>query len=189
VRRIGGSRGPSLDGRRGAVRIRVSPSRAHTLNKTLRWSLPLLLVVLALVWWWQQPDHYDYAAAFEDLARRQPQIVSVPALAGADAERVAVLLGPPTQCERSAYGENCRYRTANADIAFIDGKADWITLSGFDDVKPGAEALALLGLEPAPADSQSDTEMRWQDTQGLREILLVHNASEIRYVRIKTSTP
>ena len=86
-------------------------------------------------------------------------------------------------------GENCRYRTGNADIAFIDGKADWITLFGFGDIAPGIDALSLLGLEPMPADSQSDTEMRWRDTQGLREILLVHDASRIRYARIKTSTP
>ena len=160
------------------------------MKKNLRWSLPLLLLaVLAAVWWWCRPDNYDYAAAFENLARGQPEILSVPALAGADAERVAVLLGPPTGCERSAYGENCRYRTGDADIAFIDGKADWITLFGFGDIAPGIDALSLLGLEPMPADSQSDTEMRWRDTQGLREILLVHDASRIRYARIKTSTP
>lgn len=159
------------------------------MNKTLRWSLPLLLVILALVWWWRQPDRSDDAAAFENLARLQPQIVSVPALAGADAERVATLLGAPMQCDRSAYGENCRYRTGKADIAFIDGKADWITLSGFGEVAPGADALALLGLEPKPPDSRSDTEMRWRDSQGLHEILLVHQGSRIRYIRIKTRTP
>ena len=61
-------------------------------------------------------------------------MLDVHAFAGKAQADVAKVLGAPSRKEKSKYGPKLSYRDGKVEVVFIDGKADWITVSGMSGV-------------------------------------------------------
>jgi len=157
-----------------------------------------LVVLAAAALWLLRKDDFDYEAAFETPPeigdsggpRDGAVILAIPAIAGKPREQAEQVLGTPEQCEDSLYSTRCRYARASTEVVYIDGKADWITVSGFhDDWMLDAQTLPALGLPVAEPQSMSQRVGTWRDLAGLKEVNLVGDSHRVQYARIKALTP
>lgn len=118
------------------------------------------------------------------------ETISVSALAGASEPDVARQLGQASRCEPSKYGRKCFYTGDAVEIMFIDGAADWFTVTP-QNVAYSPSSLGQLGLPrgQAPAFS-NDQVMRWTGLGGLREVSAFSDSNGgVRYFYIKAKSP
>lgn len=124
---------------------------------------------------------------FAGLAQAAP-VVDVTKIAGKSENEVAKYLGKPSSCGKSKQGKKCQYNKGETEIVFIQGKADWITVEGIDQIPFTNAALVALGLKEAgPAFSNNFTK-RWERIEDLREVSLFKGASSSDYAYIKVTT-
>jgi hypothetical protein len=163
-----------------------------------RFALPAVVVLVAAVaaaLWWsgragrEAGDDYDYAAAFESLdpASRAP-LFRIAEVAGRPEAEVAAVLGPPWQCESSRYSRRCRYAPGATEVVYIDGKADWLTVTALGDAPLDDQLLMRIGLQPAPAGTASDQERVWLTLGGLREVRAYGTPDRAQFLRIKVKS-
>ncbi|WP_028081414.1 hypothetical protein [Solimonas soli] len=151
-----------------------------------------LLLAIAGGWfyWHRQHDGFDYEAVFERAgadAGGTATLVDLKAIAGKDRNAVRDLLGEPQRCETGEFSERCRY--ARAEITYIAGKADWITVTMGGDMQPLLpQTLAALGLPVRDPDEVNEHENIWRDLAGYREVRLVGGDQGAIYARIKVAT-
>ena len=115
-------------------------------------------------------------------------VVDVTKIAGKSENDVATYLGKPISCGSSKYGKKCQYEKGQTEIVFIQGKADWITVEGADNIPFSKIALGSLGLKEARPSFTNDFTLRWEAIQGLREVSLFKGSSSSDYVYIKVKT-
>ncbi|WNO10281.1 hypothetical protein [Teredinibacter sp. KSP-S5-2] len=94
-------------------------------------------------------------------------LVDVPSIVGKNKSEVSALIGEPGSCENTEQGEQCAYAQAELQIAFINNKADWMTVEGVDHLPFNSIAMENLGLNLGSPSSSSDYEIRWENTGGL----------------------
>lgn len=143
---------------------------------------------LGLWWWLARSDGFDYEAAFENLPE-SADIAAAPvrlgAFAGKRRDEAEAVVGKPYDCEQSLYSERCRY-PQGVEIVYIDGRADWITVSlGYGRHPLAAETLQQLGIPAAPPQQADAHRLRWNQLPGLRELELVGDDNGAMYARIK----
>ena len=158
--------------------------------------LPAVIVVLlAVVAGWlllhRQGDDFDYEAAFErpsaDSAAAPAALLDIATIAGKNREAVREVLGEPQRREPAEFSERCRY--GRAEITYIAGKADWITVPmGYGSYPLTADALAALGLPVRDPDEVNEHENVWHTLAGYREVRLVGGDQGAIYARIKVAT-
>lgn len=115
-------------------------------------------------------------------------IVDLPAIAGKSAIEVARMLGQPSGQEKTKHGPKMLYRAGKVEVVFINGKADWITVSELGAHAFGAETLAQLGLKPVPPTFQSSFELRWEPCGPFQSVSLFAANGQADYAYIKTSS-
>lgn len=150
-------------------------------------------IVLAIsglgFWWWlARSDDFDYEAAFENLPETA-ELVAAPVplgdFAGKPRSEAESVVGKPYDCDQSLYGERCRY-PQGIEIVYVDGRADWITVSfGYGRHPLAPETLQQLGLAVAPQQQTNPHRLRWTQLPGLRELELVGDDNGAIYARIK----
>jgi hypothetical protein len=119
-----------------------------------------------------------------------PPILDVPKVVGRSRDQVAEMIGPPVSCEDVKEGTKCIYDQVGTEIVFIDGKADWITVSRLGDARFESATLARLGLEPSNASFASEAVMRWSEHEGLLEVsLFPGQGGAVDYALVKAYTP
>lgn len=149
----------------------------------------LLAAALGVVLWLgRQPNEgaYDYAAAFEQIESpsKLDVIVDVPGIAGQPRAQVEQVLGRPQRCERSLYGERCRY--PRVEIVYVDGKADWLTvLFAYGRYPLEAATLSAIGLPVTAPDSNAAYELRWATLGGYPLVQLVGDENGATFLRVK----
>jgi hypothetical protein len=154
--------------------------------------LAALAVIALAAWLWHRArsDSFDYEAAFEATESDAASVlIDVPRVAGKTVDEVQAVLGAPESCVDALHSRVCRYRTARAEIQFINGKADWISVSGWPEVDVEAAALKRLGLAADAPTEQTETELIWRDWSGYKEVRLVSADGRVFYARIKVATP
>lgn len=115
-------------------------------------------------------------------------LIDVLKVVGKNPLQVSEVLGTPTGCAESKYGRKCAYSIAETEIVFINGKADWITVNGIDNVPFDNEVLTSLGIKPkAPVFKNSFT-LRWTSIQGLKEVTVFKGVKNSDYAYIKALT-
>jgi len=157
----------------------------------------LLIVAVAGGWLLSRPnevsptagDAYDYAAAFESLdpSSRAP-LFRIADVAGRDETGVAAVLGPPWQCASSRYSRRCSYAPGATEIVYIDGKADWLTVTALGDAPLDEQLLMRIGLQPTPPGTASDEELQWTSLGGLREVRAHGTPERAQFLRIKVKS-
>lgn len=115
-------------------------------------------------------------------------ILDIPALVGKTKAEVSEVIGSPTSCSTSKYGEKCQFEKAETEVVFIKGKADWITVEGLDEEPFSDSTIELLGFKPhKPTFSNSFTK-RWEPLEGLKSVSLFKGTNKSDYAYIKAYT-
>lgn len=115
-------------------------------------------------------------------------VLDVPKIAGQSKDTVKQLLGEPKECNPNKYGEKCDYQPMSAEIVFIDGKADWMTVNELESADYDKSTLTLMGLEPSEPDFSNENVMKWKNKQGLLEVSLFPQGKKVFYAYIKAKT-
>ena len=154
-----------------------------------------LLSLSALVYWlvWgravEHTDDYDYAAAFESLdPGSTAPLFRIADVAGKAEADVAAVLGPSMGCESSLHSRRCRYAPGATEIVYIDGKADWLTVTALGEAPLDDALLQRIGLKAAKAASANDEERVWSGLSGLREVRAYGTPERAQFLRIKVKS-
>lgn len=115
-------------------------------------------------------------------------IVNVLKIAEKTESDVSAYLGKPSSCGKSKYGKKCQYQKGETEIVFINGKADWITIEGIDQVPFSKSALSAIGLKEARSSFSNNFTLRWNSIQGLMEVSIFKGESTSDYAYIKAKT-
>ena len=115
-------------------------------------------------------------------------LIDVVKVVGKNQNQVTAILGKPTNCSKSKYGQKCFYSIAETEIVFINGKADWITIEGIDNVPFNRNALRSIGIAPVKPSFKNNFTLRWSSIQGLKEVSLFKGVTNSDYVYIKAFT-
>ena len=115
-------------------------------------------------------------------------------LAGRSENDVAQGLGKPVGGEQTKYGPKLTYALASGatiEIVYINGMADWITMTP----RPGkaipftAAAIEGIGFHPATPTFTSPDVIRWDNIQGLRQVSLhAGQGGTVGYFYVKVKT-
>jgi hypothetical protein len=127
------------------------------------------------------------------LAGANSPLVDIPLIAGKDEATVAKLLGKPIGSEKSKYGPQKTYKLTSGGevkVVYIQGKADWITVSPSPNVPVafGPEAIRMLGLAPTTPSFLSPANIRWSNVNGLLEISIFPAGQNVFYWYTKART-
>lgn len=117
------------------------------------------------------------------------EAIPVPALVGANEADAARRLGQASRCEPSKYGRKCFYKGDAVEIMFIDGAADWFTVTPEKAAYPPS-SLDQLGLPHGQAPAFSNDQVtRWTNLGGLHEVSVFPDGmGNVRYFYIKAKT-
>jgi len=126
--------------------------------------------------------------AFFSAASFSSALIDVMSIVGKTQVQIADILGTPTGCSKSKYGQKCSYAKAEIEIVFIKGKADWITIEGIDNVPFNSDALKSLGLSAKTPIFSNNFTMKWVLIQGLKEVTIFKGAKNSDYAYIKSFT-
>jgi len=127
-------------------------------------------------------------ALVADSALASEIVFDVQAIAGKSKQEVASVLGKPSSCSPSKYGEKCSYEKGTSEIVFIKGKADWITVEALDSVQYSENAIMPLGFKAAKPSFKNEFTIRWERVQGLLEVSVFPTGSTVDYAYVKVST-
>jgi hypothetical protein len=111
--------------------------------------------------------------------------IDIPSIANKTKSEVSVLLGDPSSCAQSKYGEKCQYSKGETEIVFINGKSDWITVEAIDSIPFTPSALKSIGLTESPPSFKNDFTMRWSGISGFLEVSIFKGSSNSDYAYIK----
>lgn len=171
------------------------------MSSKARWfgvAVALIAIGGAIAWFVHRPPAgtvagYDYATAFEllDTSAGAP-VLKLADVAGKTSEAVRAALGAPMYCEDSLYSHRCRYQPGDTEIVFIDGRADWITVTHLGDTPLKPEILNRIGLATTVPTEQHDGELVWSGLSGLHEVRAESEAGgedRVEFIRVKVRTP
>lgn len=109
-------------------------------------------------------------------------------VAGMGQQAVEGVLGKPTSIQSTKHGPKLVFAGGMLEIVFINGKADWITLTPKASVTYGPQALAMLGL-PAIRPTSGDAKViRWEPCGQLASVSIFSAGDKVGYFYIKVST-
>ena len=115
-------------------------------------------------------------------------VIDVPAIAGKSKSAVAGLIGNPSACSQTKYGEKCSYSKGETEIVFIKGRADWITVEAMDSVPFNQSALISIGLRNTKPSFKNNFTLRWSGLNGLYEVSIFKGKDNCDYAYIKAFT-
>jgi hypothetical protein len=128
-------------------------------------------------------------------------IVDLPALAGAEPDSVNSILGNPFDFGPIPEGAmQGLYRPpdmpdsllsgASIEVAFVNGRADWITIKGQKEMRFSPAVLHQLNLDSASPSFRNEHVIAWTGIKGFREIRVFpdqHGGIDFVYVSVFTS--
>lgn len=117
-------------------------------------------------------------------------VVELSQIAGKAKGDVAKVLGEPDSVSQTKSGEKAHYKKGDIEIVFVNGKADWITVSAMGDVPFSPAALTVLGLKESPPSFKNANVIRWQGIPGFVEIAVFpgHKNCDYAYIEVLTRT-
>ncbi len=150
----------------------------------------LLAAAAALAYWlWTaREDGYDYETAFERLPESDPAAdLQLSGFAGKPRAEAETALGRPYRCELALHSERCVYANG-IEIVYIDGVADWITVSfSYGRYALAPDILSRLGLPAAVPDEEGINHLRWTRVPGVRDVQVVGDENGALFARIRVA--
>jgi hypothetical protein len=126
--------------------------------------------------------------ASPSLLNAESLMLDVHTFAGKAQADVAKVLGAPSRKEKSKYGPKLSYRDGKVEVVFIDGKADWITVSGMSAVPFDSNSIEALGLKPAVPNFKNEFVIRWEPHTTYKSVLVFPAGKFVDYAYIKVFT-
>ncbi|WP_428657558.1 hypothetical protein [Runella sp.] len=121
----------------------------------------------------------------------QPPLLEIKNIAGHSVKEVAAALGEATEMEpikiEGKKNPKYSYKAGAVEIVFINGKADWITVT-LNNGTFDKTALGIIGLPAADPAFSNPNVMRWKDYEEIQSISLFPKEGGIDYFYIKTLT-
>lgn len=115
-------------------------------------------------------------------------LIEITKIAGKSKEQVASILGKAIECSKNKYGKKCSYHMAETEIVYINGKADWITVEGIDDIPFDKTALKSLGISVTRPSHKNAYSLRWSNISGIKEVSIFKGEKYSDYAYIKVYT-
>ena len=116
-------------------------------------------------------------------------ILDIRTIAGKAAADVSKVLGKPTGQEKTKYGPKSIYKDGKIEVVFINGKADWITVSGMSNVPFDANAIEALGLPPETPDLRNAIVVAWEPHSLYYSVLIFSDTKgKVFYAYIRVAT-
>jgi len=115
-------------------------------------------------------------------------VLDVQTIAGKAPADVTNVLGKPTQQETTKHGPKLSYNDGKTEVVFINGKADWITISGMSAVPFDANAIEALGLKPVAPTFKSAFVIRWEPHAIYNSVSVFALNGKVDYAYIKVAT-
>lgn len=115
-------------------------------------------------------------------------VIDLPLIAGKTKAEVSKVLGQPVRVSQVKGGEKAHYTKGEVEIVFVNGKADWITVSAMGHVPFSAHALVELGLKESPPSLKNANVLRWQGLPGFLEIAVFPGQKNCDYAFIEVLT-
>jgi len=122
-------------------------------------------------------------------AAQASPVVDIPKIAGRSIKQVDNLLKAKPTCAKNKRGTKCEYNDSRIEIIFINGKADWITVNGLDQVPFTDAGIARLGFSKKSPAFRSPVVMRWKGLPGVLEVSMFKGQTGTDYAYIKVKTP
>lgn len=124
-------------------------------------------------------------------ATTQPPLLEIKNIAGHSPKEVATALGEATEMEPikidGKKNPKYSYKAGAVEIVYINGKADWITIT-LNNGTFDKTALGIIGLPEADPATSNQNVMRWKGHEGLLSISLFPKEGGIDYFYIKAAT-
>ncbi len=160
-----------------------------TTQKQLIAALLMATAIGALVWIWSTRDAgFDYEAAFEQIPEAEGPITplaNLSSFAGKPRAEAEQALGASQACQVALHSTRCNYAN-RVEVVYIDGRADWITVSfpyGRYALEP--QSLGLLGLPVSEPQAGDENQMSWTTIKGVRSLQMVGDDNGALFARIK----
>ncbi|MEZ8196848.1 hypothetical protein [Vibrio cortegadensis] len=115
-------------------------------------------------------------------------LIEITKISGKSKEQVASILGKAIECSKNKYGMKCSYHMAETEIVYINGKADWITVEGIDDIPFNKTALKSLGITVTRPIHKNAYSLRWSNINGIKEVSIFKGEKYSDYAYIKVYT-
>jgi len=115
-------------------------------------------------------------------------VIDIPRIALKSKEEVVAVIGAPLECEETKHGEKCSFAPGETEIVFIDGKADWITVSDMAAMPYSENSLAAIGLTVMPPSVLTTEPLAWNSIDGLRAVSFFPSGKSIWYAYIRAKT-
>jgi hypothetical protein len=122
-------------------------------------------------------------------AAQASSLVDIPKIAGRSIKQVDDLLKAKPTCAKNKRGTKCDYNEGRIEIIFINGKADWITVNGLDQVPFTDAGIARLGFSEKSPTFRSPVVMRWNGLPSVLEVSMFKGQTGTDYAYIKVNTP
>jgi hypothetical protein len=122
-------------------------------------------------------------------AAQASSVVDVPKIAGQSLKKVDDLLKAKPKCAKDKRGAKCDYNDGRIEIIFIDGKADWITVNGLEQVPFTDAGIVWIGFSEKSPTFRSPVVMRWNGLPGVLEVSMFKGRTGTDYAYIKVKTP
>ncbi|OFA09050.1 hypothetical protein DUPY_02920 [Duganella phyllosphaerae] len=104
-------------------------------------------------------------------------------------KQVDDLLKAKPTCVRNKRGTKCAYNDGRIEITFINGKADWITVNGLEQIPFTDAGIVRLGFSEKSPAFRSPVVMRWNGLPGVLEVSMFKGQTGTDYAYIKVKTP
>ena len=111
-------------------------------------------------------------------------------IVGKSRSEIDTLIGQPLSCKDTYQGLSCKYQAGYLEeIIFIDDRADWLLLSGFDELLFEYMSIKHIGLPPAPPTVINPFRMHWQFHAGMAVISMYSSGKYVSYIQVRAYTP
>ncbi len=116
-------------------------------------------------------------------------IIDVKQIAGKSVDEVATILGQPVACRDTYQGLSCDYKSTDTEIIYINDKADWITIGGFEELEYNYRAIEKIGLRPVLPVVQNPFRMHWDSHQGFAIVSVYSSGRYVVFIQVRAFTP
>jgi len=119
-----------------------------------------------------------------------PVVIDVKTLIGKSETEVEKILGAPSSRRMERNEPELSYRNEKVAVVFINGKADWITVSELSNVPFTPAAIGAIGLAAkTPPSFGNSNVIRWEPYNRYRDVsIFPSNDGKVDYIYVRAFT-
>lgn len=116
-------------------------------------------------------------------------VIDVSKIAKKTKAEVEKVLGKPSSEEQSKYGPKLTYQKGKVEVVYIQGKADWITISDLNALSFDEKVLQAVGIPTHKPTFKNENVIRWEPCGELLFVSAFPTTNQkVDYVYVKATT-